>query len=339
MASADRQPSSAITALEQTLLADASGWTFARVMGALTTIVMAQGADPSTHIRIRPRLSLQQARSDVVAVRKLESGGFEVETDFLGLYGSSSPLPSFYTEELLLLEQEDQNSARLFLDVIHQRLYQLFAASQQKYDSLRSVVERQQKGFSRLLQCLIGSRDDALQGVLPDESQLLRYFGLFAQPRRSAQGLEVLLSDLLSGVPVRVEQCALRRVRVPTRHLSQLGVSSCQLGGNSLLGDRFLDRKSKLLIHLGPVDSATFRQRVTEPAQWQLLTAFIRFYLNTPLDVELRAALLQQGSQGAQLGQARWSQLGVDTWLQKNSVNGDEVVVSSLRIDQPERAG
>jgi type VI secretion system protein ImpH len=334
MASTDRQSTAAIDALEKALLDDASAWTFARVVGALTAIVLYRGGDPASLIRIRPRLSLHSSLAEVVSVKRLDTGEYELETDFLGLYGSSSPLPTFYTEELLLLEQEDQTSARLFLDVIHQRLYQLFAASQQKYDSLRSVVEWQQQRYTRLLDCFIGTRDEALQRLLPDPSQLLRYFGLFSQPRRSAQGLEVLLQDLLTGIPVRVEQCAVRRVRVPARHLSQLGVASCQLGHNSLLGDRLIDRKSKIVIHVGPVDSATFRAEVTEPSHWRQLTAFIRFYLNTPLEVELKAALLQQGSQGAQLGQSRWSQLGVDTWLQKQVASADEVVVSTLRIDQ-----
>ena len=329
MASADRQPT---TAVERQLLEDASLWPFSRVLGALTAIVKAQGGDPEQLIRIRPKLSLHQQRSEVVSVRHQDGGYYEIEVNFLGLYGSSSPLPTFYTEELLQLEQEDQVSARLFLDVIHQRLYQLFAASQQKYDSLRAAVEWHQNQFSQLLHALIGTRDSELQQQLPDESLLLKYFGLLALPQRSAQGLESLLADLLSGVQVQVEQCVARKVKVPARHLSSLGRASCTLGNNALVGDQLTDRKSKIRIHIGPIDADTFHHMVADEARWRQLTGFIRFYLNTPMEVELRVILNPQGAQKMELGRPRGSQLGVDTWLNKPVSDDNDVLVSTLHV-------
>lgn len=329
MASTDRQPT---TAVEQQLLEDASAWSFSRVLGALTAIVKAKGDEPEQSIRIRPRLSLHQHRSEVVCVRYLDRGCYEIEVNFLGLYGSSSPLPTFYTEELLQLEQEDQVSARLFLDVIHQRLYQLFAASQQKYDSLRSAVEWQQNHFGQLLHSLIGTRDPELQQQLPDESLLLKYFSLLALPQRSAQGLESLLADLLSGAPVYVEQCVARRVRVPVRHLSQLGSSSCSLGNNALVGDQLTDKKSKIRIHIGPINADTFHELVADETRWGQVTGFIRFYLNTPLEVELRVILSPRGTQPMELGRPRGTQLGVDTWLNKPVSDDNDVLVSTLHV-------
>lgn len=329
MASTDRQPT---TAIEQKLLADPSAWPFSRVLGVLTSIVKAKGDDPEQVIRVRPRLSLHQHRSEVVAVKTLESGHYEIEVNFLGLYGSSSPLPTFYTEELLQLEQDDQVSARLFLDVIHQRIYQLFAASQQKYDSLRAAVEWQQSEFSQLLHSLVGTRDKELQQQLPEESLLLKYFSLLAMPQRSGQGLESLLADLLAGVQVRVEQCVTRKVKVPARHLSQLGHASCTLGDNALVGDQLTDRKSKIRIHIGPIDADTFHLLVADEKRWKQLTGFIRFYLNTPLEVELRVILNPQGTQKMKLGQPRGTQLGVDTWLNKPVSDENDVLVSTLHV-------
>ncbi|WP_221795114.1 type VI secretion system baseplate subunit TssG [Oceanobacter mangrovi] len=329
MASADRQSP---TAIEQALLSDASAYSFERVIGALTALVIQRGQEPARMIRVRPLLSLQQPRSQVVAVRQQEDGGYEVATNFLGLYGGSSPLPAFYTEELLALEQEDQTSARLFIDVIHQRLYQLYADTLQQYDSLRRTIERQHSGFSDLLLSMIGNRDEALRSKLPAESELLGFFSLLASPQRSARGLESLLSGILAGVPVRVEEFVTRKVKIPARHVTRLGLSSCQLGKNALVGDQLIDRHNKICIHLGPIDSSVFRSRVAEPAQWQKFCAFVRLYLNAPIEVEVRAALRQRGSQGVQLGQRLWSQLGVDTWLQQPSDNDNEVMISTLHV-------
>ncbi|HHO59242.1 MAG TPA: hypothetical protein ENJ64_03290, partial [Thiotrichales bacterium] len=70
-------------------------------------------------IRIRPELNLDYPQADIVAINALDDGGYEILTTFMGLYGVSSPLPGFITEELLDDEWDEQNAAREFIDILH----------------------------------------------------------------------------------------------------------------------------------------------------------------------------------------------------------------------------
>lgn len=312
MASANRQPS---VAIEQALLDDASAFSFAQVMSHLQRIVTTRGEDPSRKISVRPALSMALSRAQVVSVVKNEDAFYEVITNFMGLYGASSPLPNFYTDDLIALEQEDQTTTRRFLDVIHQRLYQLYAEAQEKYNSISAVVESQQQLFSQLLHTMVGSRDDSLKKLLPDANQLLSYIGILGSSQRSAQGLQTLLKDLLDGVDVEIEECAERLVQVPARHLSSIGATSCELGVNALIGDQIIDRTSKIVITLGPFSQQGFDQLVNDPVQWDTLVGFIRFYLNTPLEVDIKMNLIKTSAKTLLLGGEQWGQLGSDTWL------------------------
>lgn len=335
MVSENRQSSAAI---EQALLKDASAFSFSKVLSHLTHIVVARGEDPSTKIQIRPSLSMDITRSQVVAVNKRDNGIYEVITNFLGLYGASSPLPNFYTDDLIALEQEDQTTARRFLDVIHQRVYQLFAQAQQKYNSLSSVVERQQQEFSQLLHTITGSRDAQIQKAMPQSNQLLSFVGLLSSRQRSAQGLETLLSGFLTGVNVNIEQCVERTVSVPEKHRSQVGISSCQLGSNALLGDRLSDRHSKIVVHLGPLNQADFDSLVNDKTQWQTLEGLIKAYLTMPMEVDIKISLIGDAAKGVALGENKWCQLGYDTWLlapkteQEKTETSTDILVSTLRL-------
>jgi len=56
------------------------------------------------HISVVPHLSLGFPASDLEKIEELEGNHpprYKITANFLGLYGSSSPLPTWYTEELL----------------------------------------------------------------------------------------------------------------------------------------------------------------------------------------------------------------------------------------------
>ena len=334
MASQNRQSTAAI---EQAILNDASAFSFSKLITHLYCIVKAQGEDPSKKIRVRPALSMELSRAEIVDVSKSEQGIYEVTTNFLGLYGVSSPLPNFYTDELIALEQEDQTTARQFLDIIHQRLYQLYGQAQQKYNALNAVVEQQQSMFSQLLHTLTGSRDDALKKALPDPNQLLTYIGLLSSKQRSAQGLTTLLSGFLKGIKVSVEECVERVVSIPEKHLTCLGVNSCQLGNSALLGNQLNDRNAKITVHLGPLSQDDFDHIVNNKSQWGTIESLIKTYLVTPLEVDIKISLLAGAAQGVSLGQSQWCQLGYDTWLLNQSTDKQasqttDLLVSTLRL-------
>lgn len=323
MASTIRQTSPTV---EERILAAPKSFTFERLMTNLFAIVKERGGDPLKQIRVRPALTMQISRSEIVSVTKNDYDEFEVITNVLGLYGASSPLPTFYTEELLQFEQEEQTTARQFLDIVHQRLYQLFTLAQKKYSAVSQVVEYQRRDFSQLLHHLIGTSDASLQQKLITPDMLLKFSGLLASKQRSAQGLKSMLETYLRElkVAVSVEQYAQRQVIVPMQHLSALGVNSCTLGCSALVGDKVIDNSSKIIIHLGPLSQGTFEQLVNDNDRWQAFIALVKTYIDRPLEVDIKIGLITKAAKGIHLGDRQWGQLGYDTWLLQEQGYSDD---------------
>lgn len=100
---------------------------------------------PTDHVRIRSKLSLAFPSSDVDRIEEIQTDGefshFLLTVNFLGLYGVSSPLPTFYTEDLMDEAAEDESVTREFVDIINQRLFSLLVESWKKYRQFVQVVE------------------------------------------------------------------------------------------------------------------------------------------------------------------------------------------------------
>jgi type VI secretion system protein ImpH len=81
----------------------------------------------SEQIKIRPDLSLAFPAADVANVENLsnETADFEITATFLGLYGSSSPLPTFYSEDLLDEAIAAESVTRDFIDIVNARIFSL----------------------------------------------------------------------------------------------------------------------------------------------------------------------------------------------------------------------
>ena len=111
-------------------------------------------------IRFRPEASLGFASSDVAEIeeesfREGSPRRFQVTTTFMGLYGTTSPLPIFYTEEILWKER-DEDPLRKFFDIFHHRLISLFYSSWLKYRYYIQFKKEGKDDFSSRMLGLIG---------------------------------------------------------------------------------------------------------------------------------------------------------------------------------------
>ena len=268
-------------------------------------------------VRVCPDLSMAFPPSDVV---KVEEGSgenplFSVSTSFLGLYGTSSPLPTFYTEDLLNEAIEDVSLTRGFLDIINHRLYLLLFRSWAKYRPFLQVVEEKNPRDVERLYCLLGLGEEELRKEAFEAYGLLRYLGLFTQYPRSALGLETLLQDALEVQPIEVLPCVPRRVTIPPDQRCSLGVTGCSLGEDLFLGEEMGDRMGKFRLEVGPLGSEAFHSLLPGSPRHRKLAFLTRFYLNDPLEYDLTLILGEKEASTACLGAPQWSMLGWDTWV------------------------
>ncbi len=308
--------------LKVDLLDKGHEFTFFQVIRLLRLLLRdSEGAEESRpgreeRIRVRPELSLAFPASDVAKIEESpgERSVFRVTATMLGLYGSSSPLPTFYTEDLMEEESDDQSVSRDFIDIFNHRLYILLFRCWTKYRQfLQLVEENNPKDLERLF-CLLGLGEREVRKGLQKPYSLIRYTGLFTQFPRSSMGLETLLQDALGEIPVKTVPCIQRRVKIPPDQRFSLGGSGCTLGGDSFLGEEIDDRMGKFRLEIGPLSSNQFHSVLPGNPDHQKLAFLVKFYLMDPLEYDLELILSEREARTACLGSPIWSNLGWDTW-------------------------
>ena len=199
------------------LLQDASQYSFYEAVRLLHGLhkdapkVGYQGPPERERMRFRPLLSMSFPVADIAGVSALEqpdgSERYRLDLTFMGLYGPSTPLPAFYTEDLIRLEDDD-SLIRGFLDLFHHRLFSFVYRVWEKY---RHTVQYDSSGkdyYSQRLLTLIGTSLDQLPGGEDIRAgRLLAYAGLLTQQPRSAATLRAVAqrhpadSDELATIP------------------------------------------------------------------------------------------------------------------------------------------
>jgi type VI secretion system protein ImpG len=273
-------------------------------------------------VHIRPDLSLAFPASDVVRVER-EGGDLLVTTSFLGLYGSSSPMPTFYSEDLLLEAMDDSSITRDFISVFQQRIYLRFFECISKYDLFNRIAEEKHLADVERLHCLNGLGEKELRDSVPESWSMLRNVGLLSLFPRSSLGLQSLLRDGMDINCLIVEQCVLRKVPIPAGQRMSLGLTGMSLGLNTVLGKEIQDRTGKIRIHIGPLKKEVFNSFLPGTPLYDKLARLIRLYLIDPLDYDLKLILAAGEARPIRLGDPSGARLGLGTWCFSSETLGE----------------
>lgn len=276
------------------------------------------------NIRVRPKLDLGFPAADIDRIEMLPNKNQDKKQDkylitanMLGLYGTSSPLPTFYTEELIQEAAQDESVSRDFIDIFNQRLFELLYQCQGKYNQFLQIREEKNIFHLERLFCLLGLGEKEFRQTVTDKNSysLLRYIGLLTQFPRSASGLITLLRDALNGVKVEIIPCVKRRAVIPSGQKLALGLSCCRLGKNSYLGEEISDRMGKFRICIGPLEKKEFEQFSPGHKTYDKVVFLTNFYLSDPLAYDLELIMAGGQTQTVCLGDPSSSNLGMNSWV------------------------
>jgi type VI secretion system protein ImpH len=318
--------------LKKQLLKEGHAFSFYQVMRLLryfdgsSVITTEAPSAEADGVRTRPKLSLAFPPADIDRIEELDSDKgprFLVTATLPGLYGVSSPLPTFYTEDLMDEATADETVTREFIDMLNHRFFSLLYKCWTKYRMfLRVAEERNQTDIHRLF-ALIGFGEKIMRRGIPEAYGLIRYIGLLTQSSRSAWGLKTLLQDALGGVPAEIVPCILRKVRIPEDQRMFLGVTGASLGVDSFIGGEIEDRMGKFRIRIGPLQQEDFRLLLPGGSRYEKLTFLTKFYVTDPLEYDVELILAEKEAQGVCLGRPEWARLGLDTWIFSEKTLGE----------------
>jgi type VI secretion system protein ImpH len=321
--------------LKERLLREGPSHSFAQALRLLRRVVTAEGAGPDRsafwrRVKVRPHLSMAFAPADIHDIRQTvdEPPRYEVTVAFLGLYGASSPLPNFYTEDLLDEQNAGKSASRDFVDLVNSAVYPLYFDSWSKHRLFHALVEDPDPAALERLFCLLGLPGLGRSCRHVDPRALLKYIGLFSLASRPAEGLRALLADHF-GLPVALEPCIERRVPIPPDQRCRLGLGQ-RLGEDTCLGTEIADAMGAFRVTVGPLDADGYhRFRPGSPGCLEL-AELVRLYCRDQPRWELRLVLAPGQARGLRLGDPPWSALGLGSWLLPDRPAG------AVAVDFPE---
>jgi type VI secretion system protein ImpH len=281
------------------LYADASPFSFYQAVRILL-ILKSDGAPQVHHdsvpVRFRSRMGSEFPGADID--RLLPAGNDrsfpEMLVNFLGLAGAHGPLPSVYTEQLLLREK---SALADFLDIFNHRLIVLLYRVHEMHHPALTPTSPDNGLAANHLYAFFGLGCDpssaARDRLSLNDRALLDYAGLLAHRPHSASGLQTLLRDYFQ-VEVAVEQFTGAWLNLSEDQWTRLGTREGQnqnLGDGAILGKRVWEQHAGVTIGLGPLDLNTFESFLPNGGAHSALCDLCRFYLGQEWDFSFRLEL------------------------------------------------
>ena len=298
------------TDIERELIENGHSFSFFQAVRVLNFISKKKNMD----VRITANPSLTFPAAGVYRIKRQDER-YDLISNILGIYGTLSPLPTFYTEDLIEEIANNDFNSKDFLDVINHRLYQLLFDGWTKYKSMLKIVEQASQVDADRFFALVGMGRKDLRKHLDNPKELLRYTGLFIANSRSASGLASMLKDAFDGIKIEIIQCSERKATIPHEQRALLGCN-IELGANTLLGDYCIESAGSFKIKAGPVSLDDYRKFFPGQKHHKKLILLTQLYLSQPLDYDLEVILdKKETPKTAQPGNSAWSGLGLDTWL------------------------
>lgn len=323
---------------------------------------VGQDAPPNAEVvRFRAHQSVEFPASEIQAfIEPTEDSPAHMTVTFMGMSGSSGALPRVYTELVLARARHKDATLRDFLDLFNHRLISLFYRAWEKYRfwiGYERAEQTQQRSdwqpllrirefainerpridlFSEVLLNLSGLGSPSLRYQVRNREQLvsrrkvedetLRYYsGHLSQQRRSAIGLESMLTDFF-GVTIRVHQFFGQWLRLDREYQTQLVLGgNTELGVTAIVGERVWDVQSKFRIQVGPLTYSQFRKFLPSGSAHQPLAHLSRLYAGFEFDIDAQLILRADEIPSCQLGAGTLggTQLGWDTWIRCTEFSSD----------------
>ena len=310
--------------LKLDLLKEGHSFSFFQAMRLLHLLHVKSTAEPSGQgagkipVWIRPNLSLAFPKADVEAISENSDAAgarFQMLVNFLGLYGTSSPLPVFYTEDLIDEAADDESAAREFVDIINQRIYQLLYDCSTKYHQAFKIVEQgsdgMHSGFSVSWASAIQTSAPGFR-IPPDWSGISDFLPRCRNPHWA---LRTILKDALGGMAVTVIPCIERRAKIPEDQKLALGSGAHRLGNNCFLGEQIVDRMGKFRVRIGPLDNRKFSDFYPGSDSYNQVALLVNMYVLDALEYDMEVILAHGQAKTVCLGDGSRSELGLNTWV------------------------
>lgn len=200
---------------------------------------------------------------------------YEYLVSFIGLLGSSGVLPQHYIKFSLERIKHGDFALSEFIGLFEHRLISLYYKSLGKYKlpaQYENASYTEEDHFSQSLK--------SFTGFYGNNNAQLFYSGHYAKNNRPLINLKAIVSDLL-GAKVSTQSMVGNWLPIAKRDRCKIGTRgrNHQLGAGIILGKRYWDIQSKIILRIHGVDMATFLDLQEGKPRYELLASAVNAYV------------------------------------------------------------
>ena len=258
---------------------------------------------------------------DIEQLIILEEDGrevFQFFVNFLGLQGSSGPLPGSVLDEIA--EEHNNNPIQsIYLDFFNHHLITVFHKIWRKYKYYIKFNSNFYDNYSRNIMNLLGVSRDFIKFTHLNWHKIFYHLGIIQSGIRTKEALTSIIQHYFDLHDISLEEHVRKIVEVEVEQKNQVGIKNVMLGENFILGDKVESFSNKFRVNINNLNLDEFHQFLPNTKKYRQLQELIRFLLKDPLPYDVLLGLHPNTKSTFILGKDNSSFLGWTTLININS--------------------
>ena len=266
--------------------------------------------------RANPSLAFPKSELSSIYLEESEEGvqAFLV-LNFMALFGSTSPMPTHYSETVLHSIDHDKVLVD-FLDMFNHHLqkfvYPIWEKQRYYIQYQRDLSDK----FSKYMLSILGlySQSQHKTNNL-DFLKLMPYIGILSMRQKPAASLVSIIRHYLSHDAIDIEQCIQTTIKIQQQQHVQLGFKNSVLGSDVLIGESVKSRSGKFRIIIDDIKWDELYAFSVLGKKIKELKELIQFALKEPLQYDVSLMVAKEQIQTASLDENIPIFLGINSWV------------------------
>lgn len=243
---------------------------------------------------------------------------FQFLVNFLGLQGSSGPLPGSVLDEIA--EEHNNNPIQsIYLDFFNHHLITVFHQIWRKYKYYIKFNSNFSDNYSRNIMNLLGVSRDFIKFTHLNWHKIFYHLGIIQSGIRTKEALTSIIQHYFDLHDISLEEHVRKIVEVEVEQKNQVGIRNVMLGENFILGDKVESFSNKFRVNINNLKLDEFHQFLPNTKKYRQLQELIRFLLKDPLPYDVLLGLHPDTKSTFILGKDNSSFLGWTTLININS--------------------
>lgn len=252
----------------------------------------------------------------------------EITLNFLGIFGSSSPMPSHFTE--MILDSVDSDKIlHDFLNLFNHHLQRFIFPIWKKHKYYMQYRHDLKDKFSKYILSFLGlySNINIENSSSLNLQKLIPYIGILSMKHKSAGTLKAIIRHYLSHDNIDIIQCVPSKYDIPAWQYSSLGNKNISLGSDFLIGESVVSKNGKFRILLKDASNNDLIKYSILGKKMEELNELISFSLNEPLEHDVCFEIKKDNKPKMILQEDKDIYLGINSWI-GNSDYDEKIIIA-----------